>query len=138
MPIIKHDPFKDIERFFEDDFFGFVPAVRRHLDPPMDVYQTDGDLVVELQVPKIDPTKIHVSVEDGILKIESGHTEEEEEEDKNYFRKEIRRGGFIRMLSLPVPVKESETEAVYENGVLKITIPKTEVKQAKKVEVKVK
>lgn len=138
MPIIKHDPFKEIERFFDDDFFGFVPAVKRHMDPPMDVYQTDGEFVVELQVPKTVAEKVNVSVEDGILKIEGGTSEEKEESGKQYFRKEIRRGSFVKMISLPVPVKEGEAKAVFENGLLKVSIPKTEVKQPKKVTVEVK
>ncbi|MDP2647620.1 MAG: Hsp20 family protein, partial [Candidatus Yanofskybacteria bacterium] len=57
---------------------------------------------------------------------------------RHYFRREIRRGSFVKMISLPVPVKEDEAKAVFENGVLKVSIPKTEVKQPKKVNVEVK
>lgn len=139
MPIIKYDPFRDLERFLEDDFFGFVPAVKRHLEPAIDVYQTDSDLVVELQVPKMDPKEFKVTVEEGVLKVEGGHAEEQEEGGKEYFRREIRRGHFSRMLALPVAVKEDEAKAKFEHGVLKVTLPKAQPKQAPKaVEIEVK
>lgn len=138
MPIIKYDPFKDIDRFFDEDLFGFMPTVRKHIGPPMDVYETDKELVVELQTPSLDPSKVNISVEDGILKIEAGHKEEKKEEGKNYYRKEIRSDSFVRMFALPVEVKEDEAQANYENGILKITIPKSEVKEKKRIEIKVK
>lgn len=141
MPIIKHDPFHEIERFFDEEFpsFGFIPAVKRSMEPAMDVYQTDKDLVVELQVPKIDPKDIKVTVEDGVLKVEGGQVQESEEKDKEYFRREIRRGHFARIMSLPVPVKEDEAKASFEHGVLKITLPKTApASRAKAIEVEVK
>ena len=138
MPIIKYDPFRDLERFMEDDFFGFVPAVRRTLEPSMDVYQTEHDLVVELQVPKVDPKDIKVTVEDGVLKVEGGASQEQEEKGKEYFRREIKRGQFVRMLSLPVSIKEGETKASFEHGVLKITMPKAESAKPKTIAVEVK
>lgn len=138
MPIIKHDPFGEVEKFFEDDFFGFFPAVRRHFAPPMDIYQTNNDLIIELQLSKDVADKISISIEEGILSIKRGEEKEEEVKDKNYYRREIRKGSFSRSVALPFPVKEEEIKAVYENGVLKIILPKTEAKKPKKIEVEVK
>jgi len=141
MPILKYDPFREIERFFDEEFpsFGFIPAVKRSLEPAMDVYQTEKELVVELQVPKIDPKDIKVTVEEGVLKVEGGQTVDHEDKSKEYFRREIRRGHFVRMISLPTPVKEEEAKATFEHGVLKVTLPKVEpVSKAKAIEVEVK
>ncbi|MBP6886433.1 MAG: Hsp20/alpha crystallin family protein [Candidatus Pacebacteria bacterium] len=138
MPIIKYDPFRDFGKLMEDDFFGFVPAVRRSIEPSMDVYQTEHDLVVEMQVPKIAPKDLKVTVEDGVLKVEGGTAEQQEEKGKEYFRREIYRGHFSRMLSLPVTVDESATKASFEHGVLKITMPKAESAKPKTIEVEVK
>lgn len=148
MRIVKYDPFKELDRFFEDDMFGFFPAVKRHFGPAMDMYETDNAVVVELQVPKIDPSKVSVTVEDGVLKVEGGEEQKKEEEglptqsfgeaSKKYYRKEIRSGYFSRAIGLPTTVKENETEATFENGVLKITLPKSEQAKPKKIEVKVK
>ncbi len=139
--LIRRDPFRDL---FDDmpsqanDFFGFVPAMRRQLEPSMNVYQTEKDLVVEMYVPNIDVDKLNVSVEEGILKIEGSTQEEKEEKGKEYYRKEIRSGSFARAISLPVEVKEDKIEANIEKGMLKIVFPKADVKPVKKVEVKVK
>ncbi|HXV27185.1 MAG TPA: Hsp20/alpha crystallin family protein [Candidatus Paceibacterota bacterium] len=140
MPITKYDPFRDLERFFEDDFFGFVPAVRRHLEPSMDIYQTDKELVVELQVPKLDPKDIKVTVEDNVLRVEGGSDETQDEKGRQYLRREIKRGKFVRMLSLPVGVKEDGVRAAFEHGVLKITLPKAEESKpkAKEIEIEVR
>jgi HSP20 family protein len=140
MPIIKYDPFKELDRFFEDEnWFGFFPALRRRFGPAMDVYETEKDVVAEIQVPDLDPQRINVSIEDGVLKVEGGEEKKEEEKNKNYYRKEIRRGYFCREVSLPVAVKEEEAQATYEKGILKVVIPKAEeAKKGKKIEVKVK
>ncbi|HXK36451.1 MAG TPA: Hsp20/alpha crystallin family protein [Candidatus Paceibacterota bacterium] len=140
MPIRKYDPFHEIERFFDEELpsFGFIPAVKRSLEPAMDVYQTDTELVVELQVPKVEPKDIKVTVEDGVLKVEGGMSAEQEEKGKEYFRREIRRGHFVRMLALPVSVKEGDAKASFEHGVLKVVLPKTEAKQVKPVEIEVR
>lgn len=143
MKVIKADPFlnpfKDLDNFFNDDWFGLMPAVKRRIDPPMDIYQTDAEFVVELQVPKEVAQKINVSVEDGVLKIQGNYQEEtHQDQSRQYFRREIRRDNFSRMIALPMPVKEDQTKAEYENGVLKISIPKMEVKKPTKVEINVK
>jgi len=138
MPIVKYDPFKELDKFFDEDLFGFMPAVRRQMSPPMDVYETENELVVELQTPNLDPSKINISVEEGILKIEAGKREEKQEDGKNYYRKEIRSDSFVRMFALPVEVKDEEAQATYENGLLKVILPKSDVKKAKKVEIKIK
>jgi len=121
MKITKYDypfnPFR-IERLFDDDVFGIFPAVKRHFEPPMDIYQNEKEFVVELQVPKAIAEKVGVSVEDGVLKIEGYQEDKREEDGRHYFRREIRRGGFAKMISLPVPVKEDESKAVFSDGVL--------------------
>lgn len=139
MSLIPWRPFSDFDKFFGEDDWIFPVFLRTELvRPAMDVYETKKDVVAEVNVPDFDPEKIEVSIEDGILKV-SGHMDEKKEEkEKGYWRKEIRKGSFERMVRLPVAVKEDAVKASYEKGVLKIVMPKAEVKPTQKVKVKVK
>jgi len=139
MALIPWKPFFDLDRFFEDEDW-FLPVIprRKALEPAMDIYETDKEVVAEVNIPDYNPEKVEISVEDGVLRV-SGKTEEKKEEkEKDYWRKEIRRGSFERMTKLPAAVKEDAVEAVYEKGVLKITMPKAKAKPASKVKIKIK
>lgn len=124
-------PLLDVDQLFDSDFFsgGFAPA--------MDVYQEGDNVVVRASLPDIDPEKVSISVENDVLTV-SGETEEKKEvKREDYYHKEIRRGSFSRSVVLPMKVKSDETEATYEKGVLKITLPKAEEAKPKKIAIKV-
>lgn len=106
--------------------------------PAMDIYETDKEVVAEVNLPGFNPENIEVKVENGLLKISGKAAEEKEEKEKGYWRKEIRRGSFERIVRLPAAVKENAVEATYSQGVLKIVMPKLEPKPATKIKVKVK
>ena len=141
MAIIPRQPFSDMERFFEDN--EWLLPVLPHLGamkPAMDVYETEKDVIAEVNIPDFDPEKVDVAVKDGVLKI-SGKMDEkkEEKDDKGYWRKEIRKGSFERLMRLPVAVKEDAIDATYEKGVLKIVMPKAEIKPTtSRVKIKIK
>lgn len=131
------DPFGEIERFFDDqDFFGFIPAVKRNLVPSMDIYETNDSVVIEVELGSIDPKNVRVSVEEGVLKIKGDEKQEEEQKDRNYYRREIRRGSFERTVNLGKSVDEDSVEAKYDNGILKVTIKKAPEKVARHIEIK--
>lgn len=138
MSMIKRvDPFGEIERFFDDqDFFGFIPAVKRNLVPSMDIYETNDSVVIEVELGSIDPKNVRVSVEEGVLKIKGDEKQEEEQKDRNYYRREIRRGSFERTVNLGKSVDEDSVEAKYDNGILKVTIKKAPEKVARHIEIK--
>ena len=138
MALIPWRPLSDWERFFEEDwFFPAIPAFEK-TKPALDLYETDKEVVAELDLPGFDPEKIEISVEEGVLKISGEMEEKKEEKERGYWRKEIKRGSFERMVRLPVPVKEDKVEAIYDKGILKIIMPKVETKPASKVKIKVK
>jgi HSP20 family protein len=139
MPIIPWKPFSDLDKFFGDD--DWLLPVFPHKDfnrPAMDVKETDKEVIAEVEIPGFDPEKIEVSVEDGILRVKGSMDEKKEEKEKGYWRKEIRKGAFERMVRLPMAVKEGKVEATYEKGILKIVMPKAEVKPSPKVKIQVK
>jgi len=139
MAIIPWKPFDEIDRFFSDEDW-FLPILPRfQAGPVMDVYETDKDVVAEVNLPGIDPEKIDISVKNQILRVSGSSEEKTEEKKKGYWRKEIRKGLFEREVRLPSDVQEDKIDAMYEKGVLKIVIPKTKAKAAeKKVKIKVK
>lgn len=123
--------FLDLDRMFGDEFFEkgmFMPAV--------DMYQEKDHLVVEMPLPNIEADKVDISVENDVLTV-SGRTERKTETKReDYYRKEIREGSFSRSLILPMAVKGEEAEAVYENGALRITLPKKEEAKPKRIAIK--
>jgi HSP20 family protein len=120
--IRRWEPFREfIEKFFEEDF-GFTISPRLATD----VYETDKDLVVEMQVPGFKKEDIKISFQDDYLKVEGKAEEEKEEKEKNYWRKEIRKGSFVRVIPLPRKVDPKKAKASFKDGVLKISLPKIE------------
>lgn len=121
----------DIDDFFSGfDLMNFTPAVNLSEDK--------DHLIVETPIAGIDPSKVDIEIEDSVLKI-SGSTEsktEVDEKDRHFYRKEIRAGSFYRAVALPKSVEGSKAEAKYRNGILTISIPKSE--QAKPRTIKVK
>lgn len=130
------EPFEDMDKIFDD--FGFGKMARRAIVPELDIYDSKDAIVAETPLPGIDPKDVKISIENGVLSIEGKSEKKIEVDDKNYYRKEIRAGSFYRSVALPVPVKADQAEASYENGVLKVTVPKAEEAKPKAIQIKVK
>jgi len=127
------DPFDEMDRFFDWPVVrsaGFVPAI--------DIWQDEENIYVESPLAGVDPKDVEVSVENDILTIQGKSEKKTEVDEKNYYRKEVRSGAFHRTVALPVSVDNDKILAVFENGILKITLPKQERVKPKKVEVKIK
>jgi len=139
MPIVKWTPMLDPFDEF-DKFFSGVPALSQTggFVPSMDIYEEKDRVVAEVQLAGIKPEDVNISIENDILTIEGQSEKKSEMEEKNYYRKEVRTGSFHRSVALPAGVKGEEAEAEYENGILKISIPKAESAKPKTVKVQIK
>jgi len=127
MAIIKWSPFWSDFEEMEKMFSGLSPAMNdmgAGFIPAVDVYEDKDNVIVEAQLAGIDPEKVDISIENGVLSIKGESEKKREVEDKNYYRKEIRRGSFFRSVPLPTHVEGDKASAVAEDGVLKISIPK--------------
>lgn len=127
MPIVKWTPF--IEPFEEMDkmFNEFMPSMSRNQSsfmPAIDMYEDKDSVIVETQLAGIDPNNVNIAIENDVLTIKGESEKKSEIEDKNYYRKEIRRGSFYRSIPLPTHVLGDKATALAEDGVLKIKIPK--------------
>ncbi len=136
MAIIRWDPFKEIERIFSEEFFPALVPTFTVSSVPVDIYETDKELVVEVGLPGLKPEDIRVVVEDDKLIIEGKKEEKKEVKEENYYRKEIKKGAFKKIIYLPYVVDENKTRAKMEDGILKIVFPKEE-KETKGREIKI-
>jgi len=136
MRLTKWEPFDEIENFWRS-FPNFGVA---HFDNSLavDVYEKDKNLVAEMNIPGVNPKDIHIEVEDGYLRISGETREEKEEKEKQYYSKEIRRGSFERVVSLPHPVQKDKVKAEYAEGVLTVFLPKAKEAKANKVKIEIK
>ncbi|NPV47757.1 MAG: Hsp20/alpha crystallin family protein [Armatimonadetes bacterium] len=104
---------------------------------PVNVYETDKEVVVKAELPGVKKEDLDVNIQDNTLTIRAQTREESEVKEESYYRRELRTGSFFRAVPLPVEVKEEELKASYENGVLTVTAPKAvEKKVGRKVEIK--
>lgn len=139
MSVIKwspfNDPFADFDKMFEDMRAMSAPA-SQGIVPPVDMYETKDAVVVETPIPGVEPGKLEVSIDNGILTIKGRSERKTEVDDKNYYRKEVRQGTVFRQIALPTAVDGQKAEASFDNGILRINVPKLgEQKQSIKVEV---
>jgi HSP20 family protein len=122
--------FSDFTPMLRGDKGGFVPAI--------DMYEDADNVIVEAQMAGIDPDKVDVSIENDVLCIKGESEKKSEVEEKNYYRKEIRRGSFYRSVQLPAHVSGDKAVASAEDGVLKISIPKAPEAKPKTIRIQTK
>ncbi|BFD25225.1 MAG: Hsp20/alpha crystallin family protein [Candidatus Parcubacteria bacterium] len=131
------DPFDEFDKAFGD----FLPAIRSQQEgftPAVDIYEDKDNIIVETQLAGIDPEQVQVSIENDTLSIKGESEKRSEVDDKNYYRKEIRRGSFYRSIALPAKVDSSSAKATASDGVLKITIPKAATSETKNIKIETK
>ncbi|MGA9531412.1 MAG: Hsp20/alpha crystallin family protein [Anaerolineales bacterium] len=106
---------------------------------PIDVYQTDDDVVIEAAMPGVKPEDIDVSVTGDTLTLRGEVREEKEAKgERDYHVRERRYRRFARSLTLPSTVDSENAEATMNNGILTLRIPKAEAARPKQIEVKAK
>ncbi len=99
--------------------------------PNVDVYEEGDLIVVKAEVPGIAKEDIEVTFKDNALTISGEKKKEERVENKNFYQMERSYGSFSRSVYLPTEVKTEEASATFRDGVLEITVPKTEESKEK-------
>jgi len=124
------EPFGSFEKFMEEPLMqGFSPAI--------DIYENDKEVIVEAQLAGVNPSDVEISIEKDVLTIKGETKREREVEETNYYRKEIHSGKFFRSIALPAQVISDQASAESKEGMLKITIPKAEKNEPKKIQIKI-
>ena len=106
------------------------------LTPSVDIVESEGALEARVDLPGVKPEEIDIQLAGNLLTISGERKEEEEEKGKTFHRIERRTGSFSRCVSLPCTVEEDEVAAEYHDGVLVITLPKTDEAKSRKIKVK--
>jgi HSP20 family protein len=127
-----------MDRLF-DNFFEHGPRGPGHLsawEPAVEVADTTDAVIVKAQVPGIPKDNIQVNVTDDAITLKGEMKEEEKKEEKNYTRREFRYGAFSRTIALPAAVQADKATAQLKEGVLEITIPKSEKAKMKEIPIR--
>lgn len=146
MSLMRWQPFEELmslreamDRLFEESIVWprswLAPAAQTFA---VDIYETKDDVVVKASLPGVKPEDVEVSVVGDTLTIKGEVKEEKDIKEENYIRKERRYGSFCRSFTLPVSVNADKATAEFENGVLTLTLPKTEEVKPKTIAIKAK
>lgn len=127
-----------MDRLFEDSFIGSTrwPLAGEDASMDIDIYETDDEVVVKAAMPGVKPEDIDINLQGDLLTIHGKMEHEQDVKDENYHRRERRRGTISRTMQLPRAVDSSKAEAVCENGVLRLTLPKSEEAKPRRIQVK--
>jgi HSP20 family protein len=149
MAIVRWDPFdaflgaqEDLNRLFRRSWLrpaegnGSIPEGGVWA-PAVDIYETGETFTVEAELPGIDPKDIDVAVDEGVLSLRGERKLEREVKEENYYRVERAYGVFQRAVRLPSDIDAEKVTAAYDNGVLRVTIPKSQPKKPKSITVTV-
>ncbi len=148
--IMRYDPFREMtsfrrqmDRLFDDTFRsmsgssdeGQQNGMTGGMSLALDVREDESQYMVEASMPGMNPDDIDISLDDNVLTISGESQQENEREQGQYHIRERRMGRFSRSLRLPNNVDEEKINANYENGVLKLKLPKTEETKPRRINV---
>jgi HSP20 family protein len=145
--LVRWDPFSEMwslrqamDHLFEDAFVRPSWGTTRAREDgsvglAVDMYETDDDLVVTAAVPGMKPEDIDITVQGDILTIKGQTQAEKDDSQSGYHLHERRYGRFYRQVALPSTVKSDAAEAHFEDGVLRLKLPKAEEAKERKIQV---
>jgi len=136
---------REVNQLFDDFFRGFdVTPFRlggdrlRAFSPSIDIKENDKEVSIKAELPGMDEKDIEVNLLEDRLTIKGEKKEEKEDKGSDYYRMERSYGSFSRVINLPDLVDTKKAEATFKNGVLSITLPKTEEAKVKGKKIPIK
>lgn len=148
MGLTRWDPFREMsslrdqmDRAFEDTLSHlgisrpWTTGDGGQLFFPVDLIETDENIIVTASLPGARPEDVNITIQGNTMTISGEIKQEEMKEGEVYFR-ERRTGSFRRSFTLPTSVNAERVNAMFENGVLKVTVPKSEEAKPKKIQIK--
>lgn len=150
MALVRWEPFQDLlaiqermNRLFDETLQRTRSREEEDISaslwaPPVDIYETENEIVLKAELPEIDQKDIDIKVEDNTLTIRGERKFEQETKKENYHRIERAYGKFSRSFSLPNTIAQEKIKASYKDGILKLVMPKREETKPKQITVEVK
>jgi HSP20 family protein len=131
--------------FLEDPFKVFRPFLTTEetmpymaWNPPCDIYETEKELVLKMELPEMKKEDVHVTIENNVLTLRGERKFEETVQRENFHRIERNYGEFLRSFTLPTFVDGGKIFAEFKDGLLTVTLPKNATAIPKQIEVTVK
>ena len=128
------NPFREFQAFDQD--MGRILTRERPVYPPINVYATGDDVVVTSEVPGIEAGEIDLTVTGDTLSLKAEKKSVDLKEGEKWHRNERAYGSFNRTVKLPYNVDSTRIEAVYDKGMLKLTLPRAESDKPRKINVR--
>ena len=142
---------KRVEHIFSDNwlrsglgqnishYFGHreqhLPSIFEGRIPKVDVIDKDNEVIVKAELPGIEKDDIEVTMNDRMVTIKASTHSEQKEERDDYYHSEISNGSFCRTMSLPCKVDTEDYKAKFKNGILELTLTKTENSRKKSIKI---
>ena len=150
MAIVRWEPFRNLvsvqdrmNRIFDEAFRGIPSggeeewALGGAWAPAVDIYEHEGNLVLQAELPGVDPKHVDVQVENNVLTLRGERKFDSEVKREQYHRVERAYGTFSRSFTLPSVVDTGKIKAQFKDGVLRVTLPQREEAKPKQIQIAV-
>jgi HSP20 family protein len=129
-----------MDRLFDDAFTSplSVRSGWAMSTPAIDMYQTDNEVIVKASIPGVKAEEVQINITGDVLSLKGEVKHEDERNDRAWHIREQRFGSFERSVALPTAVKTDRAEAVFEDGILTITLPKADEVKPRTINIKAK
>jgi HSP20 family protein len=127
------------DRLFDDRFFRPIWPFdgERDVAPALDLYTTPEAVVAKVALPGVKPEGVDVTITDDVVTVRGAYEEQQEKTEAGYVHKELSRGTFSRSFVAPMAIQAEGAKAEFKDGLLTLTLPKSEEVKPKQVKVEV-
>jgi len=148
MAVVRWEPFRDLlslqdrmNRMFDESYRGRSAsddwALGGSWAPAVDIYEHEGNIVLTAELPGVDPKDVDIRVENNVLTLRGERKWSDEVQRESYHRVERAYGTFARSFTLPNVVDTEKIKADFEDGMLKLVLPKREEAKPKQISINV-
>ena len=143
--IVRFEPMREMmtlrdamDQLFNESFTRTLGPGRDLAVPELDMYQDNNNIVVKAALPGLKAEQVTINVSGDMLTLRGEYAQEEEKKERTYHLRERRSGSFERTIRLPAEVASEKAAAEFENGILTVTLPKSESVKPRSIAIKMK